>query len=806
MLLKNFQEKAIKALEFWLDQLQEQQKKDQTPKDSFDNAWRRVFVRYGERAKKNYQSRKDAGNREFPNACINIPTGGGKTFIATYALINMMNKLRGGQRGLALWVIHNKALYEQTLNVLEKRSSAVHQRLRHLSGDRLRILTKDRMFSKRDVENNLCVMVLTTGSIFSNSKERLRFDKANGWYRSFFPDSGNIKANREFIDDHKGLNIENNIPVPSLANTIRMCRPVVIVDESHRASTALALDEASKLNPSIVLEITATPTEKSNVLYTAFGSEVWNEELIKLPIKVHWDQNEDWKNTIKGAVEQRKELEKLAKKEQKESGRYIRPIAIIRAEHTSRSTIGRRLHVNEIKDHLMQAFAIPAEHIAIQTSEKKELTNIDLLSDTCLIRYILTKDALREGWDCPFASILAILSTYKVHTGVTQLLGRVMRQPHAKRLKTEELNLPYVFCSIDSNHKAITITKKMLEENGYKDSLDLVEIVGGGVGSRIKTQRRPEFSDCKFYLPKIKMIENKKSREFNYDQDLLPLINWDELEYDRQFHMRKRLNPTTHVDSVGIGATPSGTSKYLFIPEDEFDLIYLTDRLLDVVPNIFIAAKIINSALEYHLQKNLSFDAVYTQRINLVEHIKIKIEKQIAGEAKNIFDNLIREKKLDICLKGWKGPEFSWHRDENKDIYNQQKSLFEQINTSSLTDLEQKAVDDFEDEDAVQSWLKMLSNNVDQGYSLQGWKRDRVWPDFLVALHPHEGAPRKFFIIETKGDFLDNPDTHYKNELMDTIERAILNQTKEPTYYFRLIKSGEWQAKFNGLLEEAAAH
>ena len=52
--------------------------------------------------------------------------------------------------------------------------------------------------------------------------------------------------------------------------------------------------------------------------------------------------------------------------------------------------------------------------VAIKTSEKDELKEVDdvggLLSRNAVTRYIITKQALQEGWDCPFAYVLAVLT------------------------------------------------------------------------------------------------------------------------------------------------------------------------------------------------------------------------------------------------------------------------------------------------------------------------------------------------------------------------------------------------------------
>ena len=65
-----------------------------------------------------------------------------------------------------------------------------------------------------------------------------------------------------------------------------------------------------------------------------------------------------------------------------------------------------------------------AESVRQQTAEVKELTGENLLSDLSQVRVIVTKDALREGWDCPFAYSLALLTTGTATTALTQMIGR----------------------------------------------------------------------------------------------------------------------------------------------------------------------------------------------------------------------------------------------------------------------------------------------------------------------------------------------------------------------------------------------
>ena len=69
------------------------------------------------------------------------------------------------------------------------------------------------------------------------------------------------------------------------------------------------------------------------------------------------------------------------------------------------------------------------------------------MESDCQIRYIITINALKEGWDCPFAYILASLANRTSTIDVEQILGRILRRPFTKNFSNELLNMSYVFTS-----------------------------------------------------------------------------------------------------------------------------------------------------------------------------------------------------------------------------------------------------------------------------------------------------------------------------------------------------------------------
>jgi type III restriction enzyme len=86
---------------------------------------------------------------------------------------------------------------------------------------------------------------------------------------------------------------------------------------------------------------------------------------------------------------------------------------------------------------LIKKCNIPEEHIAIKTSEKDDIEGIDLFERDCPIRYIITKQALQEGWDCSFAYILTILTNPKFANQHNPINRTYFRQPYAQKTKVQ---------------------------------------------------------------------------------------------------------------------------------------------------------------------------------------------------------------------------------------------------------------------------------------------------------------------------------------------------------------------------------
>ena len=154
----------------------------------------------------------------------------------------------------------------------------------------------------------------------------------------------------------------------SLFNVFKMLRPVVILDEAHKAYGARNLEaneefarSVSRLDPSLVIELSATPNRGiSNLLVDITGVELKNEEMIKLPVQVTSFTNADWHYTLAQAHDELECLDTEAKSLAMSEGRYIRPIAVVRVERTGRDQRdGERVHSEDVREYLTQNLGVP---------------------------------------------------------------------------------------------------------------------------------------------------------------------------------------------------------------------------------------------------------------------------------------------------------------------------------------------------------------------------------------------------------------------------------------------------------------
>ncbi|WP_029032419.1 DEAD/DEAH box helicase [Salinarimonas rosea] len=389
-----------------------------------------------------------------PFVCLRVPTGGGKTLMAAHSIGIASRDYLQATNPMVLWLVPSTAILDQTVAALKDEGHHYRAALLQSFKRDFEVMTKAEALamSKADATGGAVVIVSTIQS-FRREDDG---GKENPEGLKVFEDAGVLMDHFANLTEEQITpldKIEGGLrPVYSLANLLKLHRPMVIVDEAHNSRTDLSFRTLARFNPSLILELTATPQTEhkperdkyaSNILYSVSAAELKAEQMIKMPIRLTTDA--DWIKTIGGALDCQKALEKAAKAEQAETGEYIRPIVLFQAQSASRDD-PTRITWEKIEAHLRDDHRIPKEQIAVHTGPRKDLDDIsDIRSNKCPVRYVITVSKLKEGWDCPFAYILCSVADHVSPTAVEQILGRVLRMPKAKRKRRDALNQSYAF-------------------------------------------------------------------------------------------------------------------------------------------------------------------------------------------------------------------------------------------------------------------------------------------------------------------------------------------------------------------------
>lgn len=413
----------------------------------------------------------------LPYVCLRVPTGGGKTFMACHTLGITCRSFLQAERTLCLWLVPSNTIRDQTLAALRDRDHPYRQAVEADFAGNVRVMNlAEALYVQRSsLDGETCLIVSTLQAFRVEETEgRKVYESAGALSHHFSGLASNLEAVLEREDD-------GTFP-HSLANVLRLRRPVIIMDEAHNARTPLSFDTLARFNPSCVIEFTATPesTQRpesglfaSNVLHHVSAAELKAEEMVKLPIKLR--TRIDWKDVVGDAVAMRASLEGIAQEEERETGEHIRPIVLLQAQ--PRSQDRQTLTVEVVKQALVDDFQVSADQIAIATGQTREIDDVDLFAQDCPIRFIITVAALKEGWDCSFAYVLCSVAEIGSTRAVEQILGRILRLPNAKWKQRAELNCAYAFVASQRFIAAATALKDALVSNGFQrmEATDFVQ-------------------------------------------------------------------------------------------------------------------------------------------------------------------------------------------------------------------------------------------------------------------------------------------------------------------------------------------
>lgn len=826
----DYQTRALAALDDWLTRLSDE--KDRADKvaaviadnpdlgltipDFAAKAWERLAADKGVPGGRTYSPRTAGDGLPVPNVTLKVPTGGGKTYLACAALSRIFGRYLGRNTGMVLWIVPNEAIYSQTLKALRDRDHAYRQTLDRASANRTIILEKGDALHRADLDANLCVMVLMLQSSNRENQDSLRLFRDRGDVHGFVPPDGEQAAHKALLDAVPNLSIydlgDGTAAWPmvkaSMGNAMRIVRPVVVMDEGQRAVSDLAFSTLYGFNPALVLELTATPKDvparaatakrgalparTANILCEITGRELEREGMIKMPMNVAPLPGGDWQATLQMAWDKLTALEEAARRYEGDGGRYIRPILLIQVERTGKEQADAGfIHANDARDWLKGVAGLTDDQIAYKTAEQNDLDkpeNRDLLSIKSPVRAIITKAALAEGWDCPFAYVLCALAANGNESAMTQLVGRILRQPHAIKTGVDALDECYVFAHRANTADTVAAIKKGLENDGLGDlarDVHLSNTSDGTAGVARAIQRREKFSTTDIALPQVLTVESGgHTRLLDAETDLFPLVDWNAFDVDA---LAVRLpkdarSPDSRFIRLAAGEHGVDTLGTTDIVRDAtFDAPYAVRSIGDIVPNAFTAWGLVDALLTR--LKELGWGDALIGRLAgfIINELRSALASERDRQAAALFTDGLADGRITFALRGdrwdWTAPDEIWTTQPVNAAQLQaetggplERSLFLPIYAADLNDEERSFAVYLDKDHAVRWWHR--NGAVKDSYAVRGWRRGNVYPDFLFAAL-RKGETERIVVIETKGEHLaGNHDTAYKTALLDRLTAA----------------------------------
>ena len=835
MKLKEYQDRALKEVKGFLEQLVAWRKRAaENPDLEIDfaaKAWEKAEVG------RTYIPKHDGLRRPLPMFCLKIPTGGGKTLLAVKTIDHVQNLYLQRQTGLVVWIVPTQQIYRQTLTRLADRDDPYRQHLDMVSAGKTLILEKTDGFTPQDVEEHLCVLMLMLPSASRANKEALRMFRDSGAFYDFFPPEEDKNGHAELLRRLPNLDTFEQEEAywgrqvkTSLGNTIRLLEPLIILDEGHKAYSEQAQSTLRNLNPCMVVELSATPPKEANKLVVISGDELHKEEMIRLDLHVVNKSSTNWRDTMRAAMARRDDLEEKAREYEANTNVYIRPICLVQVERTGKEQRdGRKIHAEDVREYLIGQ-GVAKDWIAVKSAEIDEIKDFEdvggLLARVCPIRYIITKQALQEGWDCSFAYVLTILTNPHSKTAMTQLVGRILRQPFARRTHVSALDESYAYCFqrkdlLDEIRKGFK--REGLEEMQGRIVKD-VEDLGTGALRDLSPRRKFRNAAANMVLPAFVIRDGTDWRLVSYEADILSRVRWQEADVSPLYELE--LSPEEKRDVEMRAGLKEDLSAFARRAAEElkggtvkFDFAYAAAHLLDVVPNPWVGYEFVDRVFDKLLVQWKGKEKVVANNlVFILEELRKRLETERDRLAEAAFNQMLEAdsmhfmvvardlgtnrlpKKLEVAKSVPKATRLDGSQFE--------MNLFDPVPADSLNSLEREVASFLDEQSRLYFWYRNIPR---RGHYVQGWQKSRIYADFIFTTNAGDKRDyRNVFVLETKGLHLKNENTKYKQSVFALCNRhaqrkswnELVPAMRNKEISYQVIFQDEWEKRLNELLAE----
>ena len=739
MILKKYQKRVLEDLSGYLSQLE----KTKNLREAYRRHWEERGVAIGFNGMQPYDNQLTG----VPHVCLKVPTGGGKTLLGCASLRRIFDWMGITKTKAVVWLVPSTSILDQTARALSSVDHPYRQWLDYDFGSRVEIYNAEQAKNGQNltpstVREQLSVFVMSYDSLRIRKKEGRKAYQENGALAQFVPFFTQTDMLLPDVDES------------ALIQVLGQMNPVVIVDESHNATSELSVEMLKNLNPSFVLDLTATPRKNSNIISIVGARELKRENMVKLPVIVYNRRTKQ--DVLTDAIQLRGSIEQQATVAQANGGQYIRPIVLFQAQPKGKESSAT---FEKLKAALID-MGIPKEEIAIKTSEVNELKNVNLLSPECPIRYIITVNALKEGWDCPFAYILATLANRTSQVDVEQIVGRILRLPYTEKHSQPLLNMSYVLtCSNDFSATVQNVIKG-LNRAGFSDKEYRIGSEEKAVAEQPKetpvqqniddalkqNEAEEEFLDIDFGAAKQRlrdstgdtpalsvedMMHTAEESGAAYEAEMntmgdLPLMGGDEMRRHIQMQAEfaaeaSALRLPVFVEQVGASLFSEATSRPI-ASETLIDGFSLADK-------------------DTQINFNMTQDDVARIDVDKDERPRrIALTEREARQFKTYMESIPSERRKEACIDIIHGNLNRMDCVASGDLRRYIERVVNQMTTDQLAEME----------GAIQAYAKKIKDKIE---SLMATYREKRFNDMIsareITCEPYYHFPTEISPIET---------------------------------------------------------
>ncbi|MEK7070641.1 MAG: restriction endonuclease subunit R, partial [Patescibacteria group bacterium] len=332
----------------------------------------------------------------------------------------------------------------------------------------------------------------------------------------------------------------------------------------------------------------------------------------------------------------------------------------------------------------------------------------------------------------------------------------------------------------------------------------------------VKVREKYDKAIESFFLPVLAYYEQNHWRPLVYEVDILSKIDWGKANFQNIFDIALSKEETKDTESIAtINDADKLEEKSTINTKNgqiDIDPVFFCRQIIDIVPNPWMAfgfaEKVICGFSKKHSKKSLKNNFVY-----IIEETKKILQSERDRLAQQVFYSQIDVGKIRLLVIG-KDLGFRLPRNysietksykltkENRDPI--QQSLYDFVPEDELNEMEKSVAWFLDDQKELFFWYR---NQVRKDYFVQGWKPQKVYPDFIFT-KAEDDQINEIYVVETKGIQLQgNEDTKYKTDLFDLCNKKSFKQ--DPNGFvlkynttnisYRVIYGDQWKNKLNEL-------